>query len=49
MINVVFVVKKCLLLVFSCGHVLCASCFACHMRENNNCPYCQKKFVKPKK
>ena len=33
-----------------CGHEMCASCFALHMRENNNCPYCRSEIcLKPKK
>ena len=34
----------------NCGHDLCASCFAQHMRENNNCPFCRYEICnKPKK
>ena len=33
-----------------CGHSLCASCFASHMREQNNCPFCREEICsKPKK
>lgn len=33
-----------------CGHDLCANCFALHMRQNNNCPYCRMEICsKPKK
>ena len=33
-----------------CNHTLCASCFANHMRENNNCPFCRFEICdKPKK
>lgn len=34
----------------SCGHTICVSCFAQHVRENNNCPYCRYEICsKPKK
>lgn len=33
-----------------CNHILCVSCFANHMRQNNNCPFCRFEICdKPKK
>lgn len=28
-----------------CGHRMCPSCFACHSRVNNMCPYCRDVFA----